>query len=98
MPKAQKELEGMEPPSIREIENAAEAYVDVRDKRMKLTEKEVAAKETLIQAVLKHADAILPNGDGDRVYRYDDMVVILKAGKPNVKVRHDTGEEPPEEE
>lgn len=98
MPK-QSELPGTERPVIKEIEEAAEAYVSVRDKRMTLTEKEIVAKTNLIQVVQKHAKELTPDGDGKRVYRYDDLKVILEPGKPNVKVRavHDNPEEEEED-
>ena len=40
--------------AVKEIDQAAEAYVDVRDKRMKLTTKEVEAQATLVAAMQKH--------------------------------------------
>lgn len=40
--------------AIAEIDKAAEAYVDIRDKRMKLTVKEVEAQATLVAAMQKH--------------------------------------------
>lgn len=40
--------------AIAEIDHAAEAYVDIRDKRMKLTTKEVEAQATLVAAMQKH--------------------------------------------
>lgn len=94
MPK-QKELDGMERPAIKEIEEAADAYVAVRDKRMALTTKEVAAKTNLMQVMLAHEKDLTKNGDGDLVYRFDDEIVILKPGKANVKVKaaHDDEED-----
>lgn len=80
--------DGFDRPTIKEIETAAEEYVKVRDRRMKLTELEVTAKTNLLNAVKKHVDKLAVNADGDRLYRYDDEVVILKPGKENVKVRH----------
>lgn len=94
MPK-QKELDGMERPAIKEIEEAADAYVAVRDKRMALTTKEVAAKTNLMQVMLAHEKDLSKNGDGDLVYRFDDEIVILKPGKSTVKVKtaHDDEED-----
>ncbi len=86
MPK-QKELEGMEAPSIPEIEEAADTYVKARDKRMRLTEQEVAAKVNLLQVLLSHEKELSPGEDGTKVYRFDDEMVILKPGKVGVKVK-----------
>ncbi len=73
----------MERKSIKEINDAAEGYVDARDKRMKLTVKEHEAKEALIVVMKKH-DTL--------VYRDDEatppLLVTLTPGKDNVKVAH----------
>ena len=81
MAKAQRELAGMERPKVKEIEDAAEDYVAIRDKRMSLTEKEVDARAVLLAAMEKHKlDA----------YRFDDRVVIvLPAKKVKVKTASD---------
>lgn len=94
MPK-QTELPGTERSSIPAIEIAAEEYVKARDKRMKLTEQEVAAKTKLTEAMQAHEDQLDENPDGDKVYRYDDECVVLQAGKVNVKVKrvHDETED-----
>lgn len=77
----QKELVGVEKESVKEIEAAAEAYVDVRDKRMKLTTKEVEAKATLIEVMRRNKRT---------VYRDDNaappLLVTLKEGTVSVKV------------
>jgi hypothetical protein len=98
MSKKQEELPGVESPSIPEIDTAAAAYVKVRDRRMKLTEDECAAKAKLIEVVTEHKKELTPNGDGERTYRFDDFIVILKPGRDNVKVRTDNGPDEPEEE
>lgn len=83
----QLEVSGTERVKIKAIEDAASKYVDVRDKRMSLTEKEVAAKATLVDVMQRHADKLGEDGDGNRVYRFGDEMVIL-SDKINVKVRH----------
>lgn len=83
----QKELPGVEAPSIPEIEEAADAYVKARDKRMRLTEQEITAKTNLIQVVLAHEKELSVNAEGEAVYRFEDEVVILQPGKRNVKVK-----------
>ena len=80
---------------IPEVDQLAELYVRERDKRLKLTPKEVAAKLKLIDALHKHA-AKLKLPDGSLTYRYDEMVITLEAGKEKLKVRdvsHDDEEE-----
>lgn len=81
MAKRQLRIAGTEGKSNREVDVAAEAYVQARDERMAKTEAEVAAKETLIGAMKK---AKL------NVYRDDaatpPLVITLVDGKPNVKV------------
>lgn len=100
MAKKQLEIPGTEAPSIPEVEDAAEAYVKARDSRMRLTEKEVAAKINLTQVLLAHEAELAPGENGTKTYRYDDEIVILSSGKRNVKVKtaHDDDAEEDEEE
>lgn len=78
----QKELSGIERESIKEIDDAAEAYVTVRDKRMKLTKEEVEKRDGLIEVMRRHRR---------KVYRDDNasppLLVTLKDGKASVKVQ-----------
>lgn len=97
MIKEQTEIPGMEAPKIKEIERAAAKYVDARDARMKLTEKEVAAKAALIEVCKEHESEMGVNGDGQKVYRYDDMLVVL-TDKLNVKVRTAVEDSNPDED
>jgi hypothetical protein len=89
------EGEGVSAVHIPEIDQLAEAYVKERDRRLKLTPKEVAAKLKLIDAMHAHAKKLtLP--DGTLTYRYDEMVITLEMGKEKLKVRdvsHDAEEE-----
>jgi hypothetical protein len=87
MPKKQLEIPGTEVDSIPEIEEAAELYVKARDRRMRLTEQEIAAKVNLLQVCVANEDKLSPNQDGDKCYTYEDEMVILKRGKANVKVK-----------
>lgn len=66
MPKRQLEIPGTEAPSIPEVEDAAEAYVKARDSRMRLTEKEVAAKINLTQVLLAHEAELAPGENGTK--------------------------------
>lgn len=83
---------GTELKKIKEVDDAAEGYVDVRDRRMKLTKKEVEAKNALIAVMEKHK--LL-------VYRDDSasppMLVTLVPGKAGVKVSVDGAGDPGEE-
>lgn len=100
MPSKQLKIPGTEPASIPEIEEASENYVRARDKRMRLLESEITAKTNLLQVLLQHEDKLSANEEGNKVYRYDDLVVILKRGKLNVKVKsaHDDEEAGDDEE
>lgn len=92
MAKRQAEIPGTERKTIQEIDVAAEAYVDARDKRMKLSDKEKVAKEALIGVLKKH---------NVTVYRDDQasppLVVTLLPGKDGVQVRAADDEEGSEE-
>lgn len=88
----QTELPGTERPAIPEIDEAADAYRSVRDKRMKLTEQEITAKTNLIEVMRANAKKLAVNAAGERIYRYDDEVVVLEPGKENVKVKHASAE------
>ena len=81
------DIPGTERPTIKEIEEAAEAYTALREKWQALGEKLTTAKTALIQTVLEHEKELSKDKDGNRVYRYDDMLVILKPGSPKVRVK-----------
>jgi hypothetical protein len=88
MPK-QIEIPGTETPRIAEIDEAAEAFVAIRDKWQAHGKKLIEAKEALIQVCVAHTKEMAPDGEGNRLYKYDDdMMVILKPSKNNVKVKH----------
>lgn len=65
---------------IRSVDDAAEEYVDARDKRMTLTKQEVEKKEKLKSLMLKH---------GLNRYTLDDDLseVVVDPGEADVKVR-----------
>lgn len=77
---------GVAPVTVPEIDKLADEYIRERDKRMKQTPREVAAKGKLIEALHKHGDQ-LRNPDGDIVYRMDDLLVTLTPGKEKLQVR-----------
>lgn len=88
---------GVAPISIGPVEEAAENYIKERDKRMKLTPKEVEAKRKLIATIHEHEDKIGKQPDGTIVYRYEDIIIRLEPGPEKLKVKaaRDTGD--PEE-
>lgn len=87
MPKKQLEIPGTEPVTIPEIEEAADTYVALRDKRMALTQKEIDARAVLIAAMDEHKLTS---------YRYDDNVVTVEPSeKVHVKkAKQETAESP----
>lgn len=87
---------GVAPVKIAAIEKLAEDYIKERDKRVKLTPREVAAKQKLIDAIHKYRDKLGTAADGTVTYRYDDTLIILKPGKETLKVQSADEEEPNE--
>jgi hypothetical protein len=51
----QKKLPTMEDSAIQPLENAAHEYVEIRDERMGLAEREVTAKGVLLKLMKKHS-------------------------------------------
>ena len=60
----QAELPGVERKKIKEIEDAAESYVALRDKRMAILTKEVEAKAALLDTMHKHKLTLYRLDDG----------------------------------
>lgn len=79
--KKQSALPGMERKSIKELDAAAEAYVEARDERMKLTEKEVEFKEALVAVMKKHDLQVYKDEDAE-----PPLIVTLTPGVDKVKV------------
>jgi hypothetical protein len=88
MAKKQLKIPGTETKSIKEIDDAAESYIIERDKRMKLTKKEVDAKVTLIEVMKKHKLTVYKDDDSD-----PPVVITLTAGKDQIKVTQDESDE-----
>lgn len=89
----QAHLDGMEPPSIKAIDDAAENYYDTMQDRVKLSREEDEAKTALIEKMKEH---------GFERYEYEGKVVMLTS-KSNVKVKaknkaEENGEEAGDEE
>jgi hypothetical protein len=76
----QGELPGMEREQIKEVDDAAEAYRDARDARMKKTETEKESKDALIEVMRKHKLTVY------RDESVDPPLVITLVDKTNVKV------------
>ena len=87
MAKDQLEIPGTESPRIKQIEEAAEAYTAIRDRRMKLTDSEITAKAALMTTVQKHLEELSKNEDGDYIYKLEDGRTVIYTHKDNVKVR-----------
>lgn len=83
----QMRVPGTEKKTIKELDAAAEAYVEARDARMKKTEKEVEAKEALISVMKKHELTVYKDDDAD-----PPLIVTLTPGKDKVKVTQADGE------
>jgi hypothetical protein len=76
---------GVEP--IKEIEEAAAAYMKERDKRCAITPKEVEKKNRLIDLLHANVETIGRDGNGILRYEMDDGHVIeLKPGKETLKI------------
>jgi len=80
-PKRQQSIPGTEPESIKELDDAAESYVEARDERIAKLEVEVEAKEALVRVMKKHKL---------EVYRDESasppLTVTLTPGADKVKV------------
>lgn len=80
--KKQLQIAGTEKDHIAEVDAAAESYIEARDERMELTEKESDAKVALLAVMKKHRLD---------VYRDENtvppLVVTLIPGSDDVKVK-----------
>jgi len=84
---------GVERVSIKEVDAAVAKYVKARDARMALTTKEVEAKTALITALRYNTDKLGADAEGTIIYRHDDLLVTLKHGKDELKVKTEDNEE-----
>lgn len=80
-PRKQKTLPGMERKVIKEVSDAAEAYVEARDTRMAHTVKEADQKEALLAVMEKNKLEVYTDPDA-----VPPFTVTIKKGKANVKV------------
>lgn len=80
----QQVIPGTKSRAIREIDDAAEAYLDVRDKRQRMTEQEVEKRSALEGVMRRHKL---------REYRSDDAgLSVTLVGQEKAKVRRTTDE------
>lgn len=70
-------LQGMEPPSIEELDDLADRYVALRDKRMRLAEDETNKRDLLHVKMKEHKLTS---------YEYDGKVIEIVADE-KIKVR-----------
>jgi len=78
---------GVERVTIKAVDRAVERYVSARDERMELTKQEVEKKIELIAILKEHKDKIGVDKEGSIIYRHDDLLVTLRHGKDELKVR-----------
>ena len=78
---------GVERVAIAEVDQLVAKYVDARDARLAMLKLEIDAKTELIDALHKNVDKIGKDKEGTITYRHDDLVVILKHGKDDLKVK-----------
>jgi hypothetical protein len=86
--KRQLEIKGTERTTIKEVDTAVEAYVEARDERMKLTDREVEAKEALIAVMRNHKLTVYTDENA-----VPPLVITLIPGEDKVKVRRAEEEE-----
>lgn len=77
---------GVSAVSIPEVDDAADAYVEIRDKRVKLTAKEIAAKTSLIDLLHTHKSKIGSN-NGTIRYEHDGRVILLQSKGEKLSVK-----------
>jgi hypothetical protein len=76
----QARIKGTEPAQHLDIVEAAERYIEIRDERMELTEREIEANTALVAAMERH-------GLTDYVDEEAEIHVIIPATKAKAKVR-----------
>ena len=74
----QKDLPGLEDRAIKPLEDAAEAYAEIRDERIDLNKQEVALKTRLLKLMHDH---------GKTVYHRGGVTIQIVAEEETVKVR-----------
>jgi hypothetical protein len=91
----QQEIPGTEAPKIKAIEKVAEAYLDARDAFQKASGKVQEWRTKLIAVCREHETEMNVDSEGNRIYKYDELVVLF-THKDGVKVKTAKEEEPPD--
>ena len=85
----QVEIPGTERPVIKDLDDAGELYVDLRDKMQSAVKAfKERGKTPLINLMHKYKDKLNTNGEGETVYQYSDMTIILKPAGEVLRVKH----------
>lgn len=84
-------IEGMEPPTVADIDQAAEAFLEIRNRRMDLTEQETARNRELMEAMKRHGLESYEFPNGDNTY----VVTVSKETVETVKVARKKPEKKP---
>jgi hypothetical protein len=85
--------EGVAPVVVDAVDTLVEKYVQERNARMELTKREVDAKRALIASLRENVDKIGKQTDGTIIYRHGDLIITLRTGKDELKVRTMEGEQ-----
>ena len=80
-------LPGMEDHTIRPLEQGAQHYADIRDKRIELNKEESELKTSLLKLMKEHHKTL---------YRHGGVTIRVIAGEEDVKVKVAPLEEPDE--
>jgi hypothetical protein len=86
----QTEIPGTERPRIKQIDDAADLYRELRDKRMKALEKEIEAQDALQKVLHKHEEKLTDRDeDGNPLYVLEDgeECAVLMRSEEKAKVK-----------
>jgi len=79
---------GVEIPRIKALDDAISEYEPARDKRVRASQSELAAKNKLVELLHKHADKLPRDPEtGAILYRNGESKVTLMPSKEKLKVR-----------
>lgn len=86
-------IPGMEPPSNRAVDTAADDYVETRDERMKLSKEEKRSKQNLIEKMVEAGLDAYETPHGLIVLLLSDKDVKVKTKKQVDRNGDESGEE-----